>query len=40
MSRRELLVQSGATFAGLALFPSAWLAQAFPSRPGEEVVPW
>ena len=37
VSRRELLIQSSAT---LALLHAPWLAQAFPSRPGEEVVPW
>jgi len=37
ISRRELLVQAG---AGLVLLQASWLVQAFPSRPGEEVVPW
>ena len=37
VSRRELLIQGSAT---LALLHAPWLAQAFPSRPGEEVVPW
>ncbi|MEO8188226.1 MAG: hypothetical protein ABI580_12780, partial [Burkholderiaceae bacterium] len=37
ISRRELLIQGSAT---LALLHAPWLAQAFPSRPGEEVVPW
>src|SRR6187551_1274465 len=37
ISRREFLAQSG---AGLVLLQASWLAQAFPSRPGEEVVPW
>ena len=37
LSRRELLIQGSAT---LALLHASWFAQAFPSRPGEEVVPW
>jgi DMSO/TMAO reductase YedYZ molybdopterin-dependent catalytic subunit len=40
ISRRELLVRGSAAFAGLALLNSPLLAQAFPSRPGEEVMPW
>ena len=40
MSRRELLWQGSAMLAGLTLLHSPWLAQAFPSRPGEEVIPW
>jgi DMSO/TMAO reductase YedYZ molybdopterin-dependent catalytic subunit len=40
MSRRELLRQSGAALVGLTLLQSPWLAQAFPRRPGEEVIPW
>ena len=36
-SRRELLIQSS---VGLALLHAPWFVQAFPSRPGEEVVPW
>jgi DMSO/TMAO reductase YedYZ molybdopterin-dependent catalytic subunit len=40
ISRRELLRQGTMTLAGLALVQSPWLAQAFPSRPGEEVIPW
>jgi DMSO/TMAO reductase YedYZ molybdopterin-dependent catalytic subunit len=38
--RRELLLQGSQALAGLALLHSALLAQAFPSRPGEEVIPW
>ncbi|MEP6608742.1 MAG: sulfite oxidase [Burkholderiaceae bacterium] len=38
-TRRELL-QGSAALTGLALFHVPWLAQAFPSRPGEEVIPW
>ena len=37
ISRRELLVQAA---AGLVLLQASWLVRAFPSRPGEEVVPW
>ena len=37
ISRRELLLQGSAT---LALLHAPWFAHAFPSRPGEEVVPW
>jgi len=40
ISRRKLLWQGSATFAGLALARSPWIAEAFPSRPGEEVIPW
>jgi hypothetical protein len=40
MSRRELLVQGSAAFAGLAWLNSPLLAQTFPSRPGEEVIPF
>ena len=39
-SRREFVVQGGAAFTGLALITAPFLAQAFPSRKGEEVVPW
>ena len=40
ISRQKLLRQGGATLAGLALVQSPWLAEAFPRRPDEEVVPW
>jgi DMSO/TMAO reductase YedYZ molybdopterin-dependent catalytic subunit len=40
ISRRELLLQGSAAFAGLALLNAPLLAQAFPSRPGEEVIPF
>ncbi|HXH13413.1 MAG TPA: sulfite oxidase [Alphaproteobacteria bacterium] len=40
MSRRDLLVQGSAALIGLALLKDAKLARAFPSRPGEEVIPW
>src|SRR4029453_200950 len=35
--RRDLLIRAG---AGLALLHAPWFAQAIPTRPGEEVVPW
>jgi DMSO/TMAO reductase YedYZ molybdopterin-dependent catalytic subunit len=40
ISRRELLIQGSAALAGLMMLRSPLLAQAFPSRPGEEVIPW
>ena len=40
ISRRKLLWQGSAALAGLALARSPWIAEAFPSRPGEEVIPW
>jgi DMSO/TMAO reductase YedYZ molybdopterin-dependent catalytic subunit len=40
MSRRELLKRGSAAFTGMALLHAPLLAQAFPSRPGEEVIPW
>jgi DMSO/TMAO reductase YedYZ molybdopterin-dependent catalytic subunit len=40
ISRRDLLLQGRATLTGLALLHAPWVAQAFPSRPGEEVIPW
>ena len=40
ISRRKLLRQGGAALAGLALVQSPWLADAFPQRPDEEVIPW
>jgi DMSO/TMAO reductase YedYZ molybdopterin-dependent catalytic subunit len=39
-SRREFVVQGGAAFTGFTLANVPFLAQAFPSRKGEEVVPW
>ena len=39
-SRRDFVVQGGAAFTGLSLLHAPFLAQAFPSRKGEEVVPW
>jgi DMSO/TMAO reductase YedYZ molybdopterin-dependent catalytic subunit len=39
-SRREFVSQGGAALGGLALTNTAFLAHAFPSREGEQVVPW
>lgn len=39
-SRRDFVVQGGAALAGAALLHAPLLAQAFPSRQGEKVVPW
>jgi DMSO/TMAO reductase YedYZ molybdopterin-dependent catalytic subunit len=39
ISRRDLIASGSATLAALAVFQSRF-AQAFPSRPGETVVPW
>ncbi len=40
LSRRNLLVNGSAALAGLALLHAPWSAQAFPSEPGETVIPW
>jgi DMSO/TMAO reductase YedYZ molybdopterin-dependent catalytic subunit len=40
MSRRELLRQGSAAAVGLTLLQSPLLVQAFPSWPGEEVIPF
>jgi DMSO/TMAO reductase YedYZ molybdopterin-dependent catalytic subunit len=40
LPRRDFMVKGGAAVAGLALIQAPWLAHAFPSRPGEEVLPW
>ena len=40
MSRRTLLKGGGAAFAGLTTIHVAGPAQAFPGRPGDEVIPW
>jgi DMSO/TMAO reductase YedYZ molybdopterin-dependent catalytic subunit len=40
ISHRELLIQGGAAMAGMAFLSSPLLSQTFPSRTGEEVVPW
>jgi DMSO/TMAO reductase YedYZ molybdopterin-dependent catalytic subunit len=39
-SRREFVGQSGAALGGLALLNAPFLAHAFPTRAGEEVIPW
>jgi DMSO/TMAO reductase YedYZ molybdopterin-dependent catalytic subunit len=39
-SRRDFVAQSGAAFTGMALINAPFLAHAFPSREGEELVPW
>jgi DMSO/TMAO reductase YedYZ molybdopterin-dependent catalytic subunit len=39
-SRRQFVGQGGAALGGLTLINTPFLAQAFPSRAGEEVVPW
>ncbi len=39
-SRREFVLQGGAAFTGLTLISAPFLAQAFPTLKGEEVVPW
>jgi DMSO/TMAO reductase YedYZ molybdopterin-dependent catalytic subunit len=39
-SRRDALKKGGATLTGIALLQASWFAHAFPSRPGEEVIPW
>ena len=38
-SRREFMVQGSTALGGLTLINAPFLAQAFPSRKGEEVVP-
>ncbi len=39
-SRRDFVGQGGAALGGMTLLHMPFLAQAFPSRAGEEVVPW
>ncbi|MGH6919004.1 MAG: sulfite oxidase [Geminicoccaceae bacterium] len=39
-SRRDFVGQGGAALGGMTLINMPFLAQAFPSRAGEEVVPW
>jgi DMSO/TMAO reductase YedYZ molybdopterin-dependent catalytic subunit len=38
--RRDFLLQGSAALAGLTILHAPFLAQAFPSRPGEEVILW
>lgn len=40
LPRREFLTRGSSSLAGLAFLHAALPAWAFPSRPGEEVVPW
>src|SRR5688572_21912192 len=39
-SRRQFVVASSATIAALTALQSSILAHAFPSQPGETVLPW
>jgi DMSO/TMAO reductase YedYZ molybdopterin-dependent catalytic subunit len=39
-SRRDVVIRSSAAVAGLAMLHAASLARAYPSRPGEDIVPW
>ncbi len=39
-SRRDLVLKGSAAFAAFAVFSSAKTTNAFPSRPGETVIPW
>jgi DMSO/TMAO reductase YedYZ molybdopterin-dependent catalytic subunit len=38
--RRDFVIQGGAALAGMAILQASRLAQAFPSGPGEEILPW
>jgi hypothetical protein len=40
LSRRDVLLQGGAAWAGLAGLASPVFAQMLPTRPGEETVEW
>ena len=40
ISRRDILRHGSTALAGLPFLHAPLLAQAFPSRPGEEVIPW
>jgi hypothetical protein len=40
LSRRDVLRQGSAAFAGLALCHAPWLTHAFPTRSGEEIIPF
>jgi DMSO/TMAO reductase YedYZ molybdopterin-dependent catalytic subunit len=40
LHRREFIVQSGAVLAGIASLYASRLAEAFPTRSGEKVIPW
>src|SRR5262245_1822069 len=38
--RRDFVIQGSAALAALTVLQASRLAQAFPSRPGDEVIPW
>jgi DMSO/TMAO reductase YedYZ molybdopterin-dependent catalytic subunit len=40
IARREFVIQGSAALAGLTILQASRLAQAFPSRPGDDVIPW
>lgn len=40
LRRREFVIQGSAALAGLTVLQASRLAQAFPSRPGDEVISW
>jgi DMSO/TMAO reductase YedYZ molybdopterin-dependent catalytic subunit len=40
LARREFVINGSAALAGLAILHASRLVQAFPSRPGDEVIPW
>ena len=40
LRRREFIVHGSAVLAGIAGLYASRLAYAFPTRPGEEVIPW
>jgi DMSO/TMAO reductase YedYZ molybdopterin-dependent catalytic subunit len=40
LQRRDFLTQGSAALGGLTILHTPLLAQAFPSRPGEKVLPW
>ena len=40
LQRRDVIVQGGAALTAMAVLHSAQSAGAFPTRPGEVVIPW
>ena len=40
LPRREFVIQGSAALAGLTVLYATHAAQAFPSRPGDDVIPW
>src|SRR5262245_41364870 len=40
ITRRDVVIQGSAVLAGLAIAQASRLAQAFPTRAGEHVLPW